>query len=81
MALRKRPNQLNVSKKAIMTKPTPIERAEILAQFAAVDASFRLAGFEKTTCGQVITEAVASGELTTDEAIAKVIFVAKRGAG
>lgn len=56
-----------------MAKPTPNEKAEILAQFATVDASFRLDGFEKTAYSGAITDAIASGQLTTDESVVKII--------
>lgn len=62
-----------------MSKPTPIERAEILEQFAAVDDSFRLDGFDKTVYSVAITEAVASGELTTEEAVTKILADNKQG--
>lgn len=60
-----------------MTKPT--DRATIEQQFADVDASFRLVGFEKSAYSEGITAAIAGGALTHEEAIAKMIADAKSG--
>jgi hypothetical protein len=62
-----------------MTKPQPNVKALVLAQFAAIDASFRLDGFEATAYSEAITEAIASLELTTEEAVAKVLTDAMQG--
>lgn len=50
-------------------------------QFAAVDASFRLEGFKKTKYSQDIEDAIARGELTHEQAIAKIIADAKAQGG
>jgi hypothetical protein len=61
-----------------MTNPTPTDRATIEQQFADVDASFRLEGFEKSAYSDGITAAIASGALTHEEAIAKIIAAARQ---
>jgi hypothetical protein len=63
-----------------MTNPTPTERATIEQQFADVDASFRLEGFEKSAYSESITAAIAGGALTHEEAIAQIVGDAKQGA-
>lgn len=63
-----------------MTQTTPTDKATIEQQFAAVDASFRLEGFEQTPYSERITAAIATGELTHEEAIAKIIADADRTA-
>ncbi len=62
-----------------MTKPMPTDRATIEQQFADVDASFRLEGFEKSTYSEGITAAIASGALTHEQAIAKIVANMKLG--
>jgi hypothetical protein len=62
-----------------MTNPTPTDRATIERQFADVDASFRLDGFENSAYSESITVAIAAGALTHEEAIAKIIADATQG--
>ena len=62
-----------------MTKSKPSEAQVTLEQFSAVEASFRLEGMEKTTYSEAISAAIASGDLTHEEAVAKIIQDAKAG--
>lgn len=61
-----------------MTNPTPTDRATIEQQFADVDASFRLEGFEKSAYSESITAAIAGGALSHEEAIAEIIAAARQ---